>query len=330
MKLTFAEQNLRQQALNVSQEYRRLEGLLLEVLQQIDQSKLFKKLGFSSLFQYAVGELKLTESVAYGFITVARKSLEIAPLKDAILSQKLSVAKASRMTSALTVQNATHLLAFAQTHSTREVEFKIAKFQPQATLRERAKPISENTIELRLNVTKEVFADLKRAEALLGQSGDLSLANTLKIVLSQYLERKDPVRKAQRILSKRQLRTFRVKPNGLQNRKATAQHDLKNHGRRPLKSLEKHQVFARDQGQCTFIEAGGERCTHQKWLELHHIQPVSRGGSNDPHNLTTLCSYHHDLIHQLSLPIDGQVSWLRSRSVSYERQSYEIRRGSSQ
>ena len=321
MKLTLAQQKLRDDALNISQQYQKFEGLLLEALQQIDQSKLFKKLGFSSLFQYAVGELKLSESVAYSFITVARKSLEIKPLKEAILNQRLSVAKASRMTPALTLQNATHLLAFAQTHSTRELEFEIAKIQPRTTLRERAKPISENTVELRLNIATGVFADLKRAEALLGQNGDSSLANTLKVILNEYLERKDPVRKAQRILSKKQsLRTLGVKPNNSHpNQSTTDRHQLKSHGRRPLKSLEKHRVFARDKGQCTFIEGDGARCAHQRWLELHHIRPVSRGGGNDSDNLTTLCSYHHDLIHQLSLPIDSQVSWLRSRRVSYRR-----------
>jgi hypothetical protein len=45
--------------------------------------------------------------------------------------------------------------------------------------------------------------------------------------------------------------------------------------------------------------------------------PVSRGGTNDPENLTTLCGFHHDLAHQLSLPIDGQITWLRSPSAKY-------------
>ena len=308
MKLTLAQQDLRMRAIDLSNEYRKLEGLLLEVLQQIDQSKLYKKLGFSSLFQYAVNELKLTESVAYGFINVARKSLEVASLKEAIITQKLSVAKANRIVSALTIDNAARLLEFAQTHTTREVEFEVVKIQPRSSAHERVKPINEDTVELRLNISKEVFEDLKRAEALIGQSysATSNLADTLKTVLSQYLDRKDPVRRAKRILKKKPTLCARKVPQ-------------QTSGRQPLKALEKHQVFARDEGQCTFRDPAGKRCADQKWIDLHHIQPVSCGGSNDPSNLTTLCSYHHDLAHQLSLPVDGQVNWLRSRNVPYVR-----------
>ena len=308
MKLTLAQQDLRKLAMDLSREYRKLEGLLLEVLQQIDQSKLYKKLGFSSLFQYAVNELKFTESVAYGFITVARKSLEVTTLKEAILTQKLSVAKACRMTSALTKENAAYLLEFAQTHTTREVEFEVVKIKPRSVAQERVKLVTEGTVELRLNISKEVFEDLKRAEVLVSQSSgaNSSLGYTLKMVLTEYLNRKDPVRRAKRILKK---------TPKLCARRAIAPTSR----RQPLKASEKHQVFARDEGRCTFHDPAGKRCSNQKWVELHHIHPISHGGNNDPSNLTTLCSYHHDLTHQLSLPVDGQINWLRSRCVQYIR-----------
>lgn len=39
--------------------------------------------------------------------------------------------------------------------------------------------------------------------------------------------------------------------------------------------------------------------------------------SKDPKTPTKQSS-HHDLVHQLSLPLEGQVTWLRSPRVSYE------------
>ncbi|MGE3682447.1 MAG: HNH endonuclease [Bdellovibrionales bacterium] len=86
----------------------------------------------------------------------------------------------------------------------------------------------------------------------------------------------------------------------------------------PLTAAQRHAVFARDGGRCTHMDQQGRQCKEDKWLSIHHIQPVSAGGNNEPENLTLLCSHHHDLVHQLSLPIMGQVSWLRSPLAAYE------------
>ncbi len=79
----------------------------------------------------------------------------------------------------------------------------------------------------------------------------------------------------------------------------------------------KHAVHLRDGGRCTFVDSQGNRCRSEQWIHLHHIQPVCNGGADDSDNLTTLCSFHHDLVHQLSFGIEGQMSWLKSPEQSY-------------
>jgi 5-methylcytosine-specific restriction endonuclease McrA len=87
--------------------------------------------------------------------------------------------------------------------------------------------------------------------------------------------------------------------------------------RTPLTAAQKHAVFLRDQGRCTHVDSAGRRCNQDRWVEVHHLTPVSQGGSNEPENLTTLCGFHHDLVHQLTLPLDHQVTWLRSPKCTY-------------
>jgi 5-methylcytosine-specific restriction endonuclease McrA len=87
--------------------------------------------------------------------------------------------------------------------------------------------------------------------------------------------------------------------------------------RRPLSASEKHAVFLRDQGRCTFMNERGERCNADRWLHVHHIKPVSQGGTNDLANLTVICSAHHDLVHQLSFALESQINWLREPTVAY-------------
>lgn len=55
-------------------------------------------------------------------------------------------------------------------------------------------------------------------------------------------------------------------------------------------------VLARDGHRC---QAPG--CNHTRFLEVHHVVPRSRGGSNDPENLTVFCSGCHRLAHERSL-----------------------------
>ena len=154
MQLSPDQKNLHHRALALSAQHRRIESTLIMVLKEIDKTKLYKKLGQPSLFIYAVRLLGLSESVAYGFISVARKSDQVAPLLKAIEEQRLSVAKASRIVSALTNENAEALIEFAITHSTRETEFEMARLRPKTAVPDRVKPLSENLIKLEVSLSK--------------------------------------------------------------------------------------------------------------------------------------------------------------------------------
>ncbi|MFO7655055.1 MAG: HNH endonuclease [Candidatus Krumholzibacteriia bacterium] len=62
----------------------------------------------------------------------------------------------------------------------------------------------------------------------------------------------------------------------------------------------RRRVLARDGYRC-------RACSRTRFLEVHHVEPRGRGGSNRPANLVTLCSGCHALVH-----LRGRV-WLRAR-----------------
>ena len=78
-----------------------------------------------------------------------------------------------------------------------------------------------------------------------------------------------------------------------------------------------HAVTIRDRGRCTHIDQHGARCNSDRYVQTHHLIRVCDGGTNELSNLTTLCSAHHDLVHQYSLPLEGQISWLREPTREY-------------
>jgi hypothetical protein len=65
----------------------------------------------------------------------------------------------------------------------------------------------------------------------------------------------------------------------------------------------RREVFRRDRGRC--VVPG---CRNATYVDVHHLDLRSEGGSNDPDNLIVLCAAHHRVLHQGRLRIDGTVS----------------------
>ena len=73
----------------------------------------------------------------------------------------------------------------------------------------------------------------------------------------------------------------------------------------------RERVLARDRHRC---RAPG--CRSTRFLELHHVVPVSRGGPSRPANLITLCSRCHRHLHERAAACAGTsvqdivIKWL--------------------
>ncbi len=297
-------------AVELSQKYLRLEWDLIQILREVEKSKLYKLFDKPSLFRYSVEVLNLSEAVTYSLITLARKSAEVPALAEALARNKITASKASRIVAALSAENASELIEFASRSSARAIDFEVARRNPQVRRNDKVKPVGEDQVELTITVSKSTFEKMKRAESLIARTqSKTSLSDTVAVAIDILLDRKDPVRKAERASRKKKSTAAPVNPA---QELCTYRVSRKN-----LTTAQKHAVFARDQGKCTHRDSSSQVCGSDRWIDIHHIIPVSRGGSNDPSNLTTLCSFHHDLVHQLEMPIDGGVSWLREPFVEY-------------
>jgi hypothetical protein len=320
--LTRDQEVLHKKALGLCRQYRELEWPIIETLREVDRSKLYLKFEVTSLFQYALQILGLSEAVAYSFITLGRKAAEVPELKIALQAKVVSAGKASRIVAVINRKNAGELIEFAAKRTRREVDHKVAELNPKLAVRESAKPIAKDIFELRTGISKQAFDLLQRSQALIAQKKgrNPSLAETLEVVLAEFVKRQDPVQKAERAkgrleskaLCKAETSAERQGPQLCLDRVAKAIHK-----RQPLSAEQRHKVFSRDGGRCSHVDSNGHLCSNDRWIHIHHIRPVSAGGSNEPGNLTTLCSVHHDLVHQLSLPLEGQVTWLRSPMGRY-------------
>ena len=310
MTLSKQNQMLHELALKLSREFRRAETALIEVIARVERERLFQKLGRASLFEYVVRDLGHTESVAAMLIAVSRKAMRHPELRAAIASGSLSASKASRMVSALTAENAAELVAFASTHTSAQIDREVARRNPGVQQKPRVKQLSEDLVSISLTMPRDAYERLQRVADLEAQrtGAHVDLAGTVDAGSVEYLKHRDPVEKAKRARAKT------AKPKRLCLNKVPKH-------RTPLTAQEKHAVFARDGGRCTHVGADGVRCSRERWLHVHHLRPVGMGGGNEPENLTTLCTSHHELSHQMAFGIDGQVSWVRAPVVEYHLSS---------
>ena len=333
-RLNQKQKAIHQRALYLSRRHRALEAELVATLQDVADEQIHKRLEYTSLVKYAVDALGLSEAVAVAFVTVAHKSTQVEALASAIQQGELTVSTASRMTSAISPENARELIDFAKSHTHRELNLKIASINPQKTKRVHVKAVSGDRVRMSLDMPTTLLEMIERAQDLLSTGTACDKLKAMEVVFAEWLESKDPVKKAERAKIREFKRSRRatewiatasVDSKSCSNRvsKQAISVETKPASRKPtyertrIPAAIKHAVTLRDGHQCTFVDHSGCRCGNRRWIDIHHIKPVSQGGANDLENLTTLCSAHHDLIHQLSLPIEGQFNWIREPMRAY-------------
>jgi hypothetical protein len=184
-------------------------------------------------------------------------------------------------------------------------------------------------LELVTSVSEEVWLKLKCVQDLLSQKlkRPASIEEALAAMTDSYLQKHDPVLRADRALERKKKREASSSSIGTcaldhaaQDKHVTCRNSAsapvtkahcQGNKRTPIPAHVKNAVIARDGRQCTAIGADGKRCMNRRWLHLHHILEVSRGGANEFENITSLCEGHHRAVHHA-----GQAIALMRESLS--------------
>lgn len=282
-------------AVELSNKYKKSEAELIDALQQVDTHKVYLEKGYSSLYQYVIQELKLSEGIAYSLITVSRKAKIVPEIKEEIKNGTMTLSNARRITAVITPENKQEWISKATTLSMRELEKEIVKVAPKLAVQEKVSYVTEQRTKLEIGLNEENLSQLKKVQDLLSQKlqKPVSLEDTIVTMTQEYLQKHDPIQKAKRVLESKKnssLPSTPIKQNGTL--------PLLIARRVPIPSVVLHEVNLRDKRQCSFINNQGTRCINKRWLEVHHKVPVSMGGKNTLENLTTLCTIHHKQTHR--------------------------------
>ena len=201
-------QLLHQQALQKAKEYKKSEGALLEILMQIDKHKAYLKLGYPSLHVYCTKALNLTDAQAYTFCGVAKKSIEVPELKAAIDNGELHLTNARRVVPIINSENKSEWLMKATELTQKELEREIKVAFPESIKPESMRPVSEAHFEFKITISVELEKKLARVKDLLSQKKKraVSYEEALLEISQEYIQRKDPVERAERVVRRREIK----------------------------------------------------------------------------------------------------------------------------
>jgi hypothetical protein len=121
----------------------------------------FFSLGYTSLFQYVVQSLELSESVAANFITVSRKAKEFPALQSAINEGKITVSKARKVTAVLTSENQEEWVNKAVELPQKKLEEQVASIAPETKIREGVKPVTGKPLSIKNRNLQRAWGETK-------------------------------------------------------------------------------------------------------------------------------------------------------------------------
>jgi HNH endonuclease len=269
--------SIHERALSLAQTFLGVEAELLKAINEVDLQRVYESFHLTSTFAYCLKILGLSEGATSYFITVARKMRDVPELGLAIEQGELSVSKAARVVSVLTTENQEELLGKASKMTKNEIEKEVARLAPGKRKRATMRSVGEDRQRVTAELSSSYAGKLKRVQDLESQrkSKVVAIETAIESALDAYLEKYDPLKKAERS----RMKPSKAKPS------------------RKLDATTQHAVMKRDHAECQEI-VDGEKCCQKRWIDVHHIIEVQNGGTNELSNLITLCRGHHRLRHK--------------------------------
>ncbi len=299
----FNDKTLLYRAKILARRERKITLIVLRYLREIERRMIFAKLGYPSLFEFAVKELGYSESSAHRRISSMRLCRSLPAVEEKLERGELNLTLLSMAQSFFHIEKIDNnetkaeILRAVEGHSTRDAQ-KILMSQsqsPERHRRESAKLISTRSSLVTVVLPDNVMQQINEVRSLLSHAHPhMKISDVLSLSVGEFLKnlQKKKFSNAENAISSRS-NSARA-PNALPAPKVGAAPN-KTHARYIPMNL-RRAVWTRDGGRCTYVEpASKRRCCSKHLLELDHIVPFASGGWHSLENLRLRCRLHNQL-----------------------------------
>ena len=273
---------------------------LLAHLAELDERKLFLELGYPSLFTYCIEVLGLCESAAGRRTTAARVCRRFPNALARVARGELHLSALCAMNPHLNQENAAELLDACSHKTRRQVEEALAKRFPRPDVKAQIRrlpegsgldPLSDNRYGVHFTADGEFRELLEKARALTSHRVPGSdLAGLMKLGLEALIRETEK----KRFAVGRKPKAHPPGGSDIAGAEVNRHDQCKTGGRsRHVPAAVARTVYARDDGQCTFVAQDGKRCGARDFIEIDHVDPFAVGGASNAENLRLRCRAHN-------------------------------------
>lgn len=285
---------------------------VLDYLKEIELRKTYLHLGYTSSFSYLTKGLGYSESSALRRINAARILESVPEIKKDLESGNLNLMQVSMVAAGLkqkakerkedkvssSVDKKTLLMkvrnldmASTQKIIAETLDLEVKHFDKQRVQK-------DDSVRVELTLTKKQAETIERVKELISHTyPNPSIGDLIDYLASEFLQRKDPLRKNTNQTG--QNTTIMVVKNKA-SKKSLFEDANKNANKNRLRR--KHipiqvqtEIHQRDRC-CQWVDPRTkQKCASKFQLQIDHIYPIYKGGTNKVENLQLLCSVHNKM-----------------------------------
>ena len=296
--------------------HREVTAKLVAYLAEIEERRLHLQAGFSSMFDFCVKELRLSEGESFRRILAARLSRRFPVVCSLLASGSVHLSALELVHERLTEENHAELLAAASGKSKREIEALLAARFPRPDVPSRIRKLPDMRTSSGANAqsdgsmfTLESAVSRGRPEPSRAGLEPLS-ATRFKVEFTASAELREKLELCRDLMShanpSRDLGVVFERAVELLlaelERHRLGKVNRPRHGRNARSTTAgrvtratRRQVFERDGMRCSYVAPDGRRCEGRAFLELDHADPRALGGGDTAENLRVRCRAHNQL-----------------------------------
>jgi hypothetical protein len=277
---------------------------LLIHIAEFDARRLYREDGYPSMHEYCVGELGMSEDIAYKRVRAARKARKHPRILVALADGRLTLSAVAMLARHLTDQAADELLTGAARKTNAQIAELIARCCPQPdlpTVVDSLRTTAELAVRPILDISNQPTNGVSQSapthvEPVWRPAVKPLAPERYGVQFSIGREDRELLARAKELLSHQIpsgdeaqvfLHALRALVRQLEKRKLGASDRPRKGCPRESKNPRyipagvRTAVHARDSGRCTFVGDNGHRCEARRFLEFDHVLEIARGGRSN-------------------------------------------------